>query len=264
MRPKLYVINYCLNSNHMDLAKTFAPVRSRYLVFTWDLLLPLLISLLVLLSAWVILFSPIFAIQQIDCQLDYEPCQDPSLLAELDRLRTHNLFRLNQAAITSRLLSANYMLRSVELTRELPSRLHFSLYSIYPVVALRTAQNPNWVVLDSDFRVIRSLGVDPNVPTVIVPGPLTLVIGSSPSDPALRQTLELALDISRAMPQIRVVTLLDERTLSLSLPNSRQALLNPQSKTAEQLRSLQALQLDDTILTGVSVIDLRYSQPVLK
>ena len=73
--------------------------------------------------------------------------------------------------ITARLLQG--ILRSDKLlTKELPGKIILDLQSVYPFAALQIAGDPTWVILDQQLRVIGSRDQDPNVPTVIIPGPL--------------------------------------------------------------------------------------------
>lgn len=248
----------------MKIAPLFHPTRSKYLVFTWDFIVPSLLIFLIVALGWATLFSPIFHISQVICTLDYQDCQSSELLAELERVKGQNIFRLDVKKLAGRLTSADFTIREAKITRQLPATIRFTLQSVYPVVALKVVGQEEWAVLDSGYRVIKLMLADPNVPTVIVPGPLTLVIGRSPTDEQIVATLALARKLADELISVQTVTLVSPDTIELSLPGNLSALLTPQKDPLTQLRSLQALLTDATIMQGVRLIDMRFSQPVLR
>jgi cell division septal protein FtsQ len=134
------------------------------------------------------LYSSYFKINTVVCIIDYAECVDPSVLAELDKLKGQNIFTLSESSVTTRLTSGDFTIRQVALTKELPGKIILDLQSVYPVAALQVSGDPTWIILDQNHRVIGSRDSDPNVPTVIVPGPLTLTVGKVPSDDLLIQS----------------------------------------------------------------------------
>lgn len=248
----------------MKIAPVFRPTRSIYLVFTLDFFIPFAVILAILSLGWATLYSPIFHISHITCTLDYAECQGPDLLAELERVKGQNIFRFHRNVFATRLTSADFTIREARVERILPSTLVITLHSVYPVVALKIFGESDWVVLDDRFRVIKTISQDPNVPTVIVPGPLTLVIGKPPSDSSIISTLSLARRLADELFTVKAVTLLDAQTVSLTLNDNRQALLTLQKDELTQIRALQAVLADATITKDVSVIDMRFARPVLR
>ncbi|KKU44614.1 MAG: hypothetical protein UX62_C0055G0006 [Microgenomates group bacterium GW2011_GWA2_46_7] len=248
----------------MKIAPVFHPTRSSYLVFTLDFFIPFAVILVILSLGWAALYSPIFHISHITCTLDYTECQGQDLLAELERVKGQNIFRFHRNAFATRLTSADFTIREAKVARILPSTLVLTLHSVYPVVALKLIGEVDWVVLDDQFRVIKTISQDPNVPTVVVPGPLTLVVGKPPSDPSIISTLSLARRLADELFTVKAVTLLDAQTISLTLDDNRQALLTLQKDELTQIRALQAVLADDTITKDVSVIDMRFARPVLR
>jgi cell division septal protein FtsQ len=105
----------------MQVAPVFQPARSKYLVFTTDIIIPTLICVCVVALAYTLLYSPIFKVQTVSCIVDYEPCDNPSLGAELDKLIGHNIFKLSPDTIKARLTSGDFTIRQAQITRRLPA-----------------------------------------------------------------------------------------------------------------------------------------------
>ncbi len=248
----------------MEVAKVFKPSRSKYLVFTADYLIPTFIIIAVATSAYLALYSPIFKINQLSCRLDYLPCDNQSVLAELDTLKGQNIFTLKTDLLSAKLTSGDFTIRSATFRKQLPGLIQVELLSVYPHVALRVDGDNRWVVLDSKLRVIATREVDPNVPTLVVPGPLTVSVGVSPSDELITRSLTLTRQLFDELSSIKSITLVDQDTIKLNLSGGRSAILTPKKDVSSQLQSLQAVLSDVTILGGVSVIDVRFSQPVLR
>lgn len=248
----------------MEVPKVFHPTRSKYLVFTTDFLLPIFISLGIIATIYFMLFSAFFQVTTIDCTLDFAECQDQNIIAELAKLQNKNIFTLKTDSIVSRLTSGDFTIRAAVIKKELPGLLKVELQSVYPVVALSLTGDSNWVVLDARFRVISTTKIDPNVPTVIVSGPLTLTIGQPISDELIIQTLKLAQKLSDQLFSVKTVSLVDGDTIELVLTSGIKAIFTPKKDEMAQLRSLQTVLSDATITAGVKTIDVRFAQPVLR
>lgn len=248
----------------MEDAKVWHPSRSKYLVFTADYLIPIFICLGIISLASFGLYSSYFKINMINCSLDYSECQDKSMLAELDKLKGQNIFTLSIPKIISRLTSGDFTIREAGITRELPNILNVSLQSVYPVVAIQVAGDTNWIVLDDKNRVIGSRKENPNVPIVVVPGPLTLTVGKGIEDKVLLHAIQLAARLSAELFSVKNITLINDDTIELSLDGGNIAIFTPKKDELVQLRALQVILADATILKGVKTIDVRFSQPVLR
>jgi cell division septal protein FtsQ len=248
----------------MESAPVFKPGRSKYLVLTADYFLPFLICLSVVLAGFLVRYSPIFMVKEVNCLLDYEPCKDRSLIAELDKLKDQNIFIVSEDRLSTRLTSGDFTIREVKLRKMLPDTLTVELQSVYPVVALQVATHPSWAVMDSEYKLIGTRTTDPNVPTVVVPGPLTLVMGKRPDDQMIIKGLDLALTLSEQHFTFKSLTLVDDDTVHIKIDDKLTAVFTPKKDELEQLRALQAILLDDTITKEVKTIDVRFSQPVLR
>lgn len=248
----------------MDEPKVFKPTRSKYLVLTTDYLLPIFICLSIISLICFVLYSPFFKITKINCSLDFKDCTDPALIAELDKLKGQNIFTISPGYITSRLTSGDFTIRESVMTRELPGTVGLELQSVYPVVALQIIGDPTWVIMDSKFRVIGTRTTDPNVPTVIVAGPINLTVGKPPTTDLILKALGIAKRLSDVLFSIKTISLIDDDTIELALADKRIAIFTPKKDELDQLRILQTILGDDTIIKGVKTIDVRFSQPVLR
>ncbi|MBP9670168.1 FtsQ-type POTRA domain-containing protein [Candidatus Woesebacteria bacterium] len=248
----------------MDSPHVFHPAKSKYLVITMDYLLPLFLSALVVFLFYLAIFSPIFRVNQVTCTLDYSDCRDPSVLAELDKLKGQNIFRLQPDSLRSKLTSGDFTIREVSMKKSLPGKVEIELESVYPVVALQVTGDPNWVVLDHQYRVIATRNADPNVPTVIVPNPLVLTVGKPVTDDVLVQSIKLALSLSSELISVKSITMIDENTIHITLASGIIAVFSPRTDEARQLKSLQAVLSGGTITKGIRTIDVRFTQPVLR
>jgi cell division septal protein FtsQ len=248
----------------MDIAPVFHPTKSKYLVLTADFILPIFICLAITFLAYLMLYSSLFKISTVNCIEDYKDCEDPSLVIELNKLKGQNIFTLSKKAIISKLTSGDFTIRQADLIKKLPGTVNINIQSVYPVLALRVDGDPTWIVIDKKFRVIGEREIDPNVPTVLVPGPLTVVVGKTPEDELIIETFKLALRLTDELFEIKSIYLIDSNTIKLTLPEGRSALFSPKKDELVQLRALQEILSDDTIIQGVKIIDVRFSQPVLR
>lgn len=248
----------------MDIAPVFHPSRSKYLVITTDYLIPFFICISVIFLAYFILYSPFFQVTTIECVADYQPCKDTSIIAELDKLKGKNIFTLSQSVISTRLTSGDFTIREAKLVRELPDSVKMELQSVYPVVAIQVTGDTTWVVLDSKLRVIGTRTSDPNVPTIMISESLTLTVGKTITDEVTIKALSLARRLADERFSVKKITLIDEDTVKLSLNDGRSAIFTPKKDELDQLRILQAILADATMIKGVTTIDVRWAQPVLR
>jgi cell division septal protein FtsQ len=248
----------------MDSPRVFEPAKSKYLVITADYVLPFFLSAVVIFLFYLAVFSPVFRVHQVTCQLDYGECTDPSVIAELDKLKGQNIFRLQPNSIRAKLTSGDFTIRQVTMKKTLPDQIIIELQSVYPVVALKVAGDPNWVALDAQYRVIATRQTDPNVPTVIVPGPLILTVGKPVTDVVLIQAIKLALHLSSELIAFKNITLIDENTVHIELERGIVAIFTPKADEIRQIKSLQVVLSSSTITEGIRTIDVRFIQPVLR
>ena len=236
---------------------------SKYLVITRDYLLPVTLILSLVVGWWICFHTSAFTVREIICELDYEPCDNPFVMAELDKYAGINLLTLDTNSLKDKLLSGDYTVRQAEITRALPARLTVSMQSVYPVAAIsHLGVEGEWVTVDSRFRIIGLRREDPNVPTVQVENISELQPGAEVMSASVRQAIELALVIKAEQLAVKNIRL-EATTLTIILQSGTQALLTTTKDLTGQLRALQAILLDPT-MSNVNTVDVRFNQPVLK
>lgn len=239
--------------------------RSKYLVLTAEYLIPFFVIFVAILSYLLAFHTSLLNLKKISCQLDYEPCSNPSLLAELNKFIGVNLLTLDETELKSRLLSGEFTLREVGLSRQFPASLEVTLLSTYPVVAIQAKDNLyQWLTLDERFRIIKVSSVDPNVPTVTVDSVPPAQLGGTLTDPVIKETLTLALEITRELISIKSIYLTSDTTVMLTLSSGLTAILTTTKDQLTQLKTLESLLASPEIVSKYKTIDVRYSQPVLK
>lgn len=248
----------------MESAKVFTPLKSKYLLITAEYIVPFLISFTIIFFGYLAMYSDLFKIHDIDCQLDFETCQNESLLAEIEKYKGQNIFKFQSNILSARLLSGDFTIREANIKKILPNNLVVELQSVYPVVALKLQDDDRWVVMDSSFRVITTRTTDPNVPTLIITNAVTLSLGKPPDDPNLLASLSLTKRLSDSLASLKSIKQVDKSTLELALDSGVKVLMSSQKDEIVQIRALQAILSEATISKGVKIIDVRFSQPVLR
>lgn len=239
--------------------------RSKYFVLTTELLLPLGIILFFILAIYLSLFSPLFSVTEIECELDYQPCTNEILTAELATYQGENLLRFPAAKLQNRLLSGDFTLREVELTRRFPHTLVLNLLSSYPVVALRLQdETSKWLTFDQAYRVIAVRDSDPNVATLTVEQAPAFQLGQPLADQDLVSSLQLTSQLAKELTSLDTLSLTGDSTLILDFAGGLRALLTTDKPLAPQLTKLQSLLADQEVKREYRLIDVRFDQPVLK
>jgi len=241
----------------------FLPTKSKYLVITADYLIPVLVLILSLLSWWIVFYTPVFAVKQIDCILDFEPCKNPGVIAEIAKYQGINLLRLDESSIRTRFTSADFTISAVTVIKRLPSSVTIKMESVYPTVAAKVKDTSTWVIFDDRLRVIGTRDVSPNVPVVILPSLTGAIVGARLESDELNTALSLAVELSKHLSGVKTIELLGT-DLFLSLGTGQTAVLTTDKDVPSQIRALQAVLAETTILVGVSTIDVRFAQPVLR
>jgi len=224
--------------------------------------MPLLTFLGFFIFIYVAFFSPLFTVKNIVCTQDFEPCNNPFILAEADTLKGQNIFFLNSNNFIKLLTQGDFQTRSGEIKKILPNTLILSLQSVYPIMALHVEGETRFATLDSSLRIIRLLESNPNVPIIELSSPISLQIGQPVQDQSLVANITFAKDVVRRIPNIiRLVMQGDDLILTLS--DKIVATLTIHREAEEQIDALKAVLGDATIREGLRKVDVRFAQPVL-
>lgn len=237
---------------------------SKYFVATLDLLVPVGIIIFSLSILYFLFFSPFFAVKNITCMQDVgQTCENEFLLAEVAGFKGKNLFLLSTGEITQHLLSGDKTIRSITIGKTLPGNLSLTVQSAHPRLALTTAAVDKIFLLDDSYRVIQTTPTDPHVPVVVFDQPLSLRVGQSIEDPSLTKLLNYSLEIAQKIPGTTKL-IIQGHDLQIKLSSGILAIFTSDSDISPQISALQAVVGTSTITDGVTQIDVRYAQPVLR
>jgi hypothetical protein len=246
-----------------DLAPRHA-VHSKYFVITRDLVIPLLITFASLAAIYAVWHGPFFQITSVQCELDYEPCQSPALLAELGKYQGQNLIFFDETNLKTRLTSGDFTIRAVTLRRTLPGTLEVSCISVYPVVALSVrGGDGSYLLFDQKLRPIKATTSDPHIPILYVDTPPVATLGAVLADSIVGAGLTYTRHVFDSLPDVHSVYQQND-TLRVSLKSGQTALLTTAKDLDAQLLALQAVRTGVTMPVGTKTIDVRFAQPVLK
>lgn len=245
-------------------SREFSPANSKYIIFTSEYIIPLLILITIILLGYVILKTSYFSISNIICTQEYEECQNEHLNAELERYRGDNIFQLDIDSIQSRIESGQKTVKQVTVTRQLPSTLIIELIPTTSIIALQLINTDQWIVLDERLLITKVTDKNPNLITILITQLEIIQVGQPITDPKLLAVLELTREISRQFFEFSSIEL-DDNIITLYLKNGQKALLTTSRETSAQLYTLQSILADDIITSdAVHTIDVRFTQPVLK
>lgn len=237
--------------------------KSKYFVAGLEYGVPLVVVVIVCTLIYLAFYSSYFRLSNLSCSQDFEPCQNPHLLAEIEKLRGQNIFLINPSKVIAHLTSGDYLLREGQLERVLPNTLNLSLQSVYPVLAVKVSGTDRYATLDPSLRVIRLTTIDPNVPVVVINEQLTFTLAQPVTNEKIVPILQKSLIIAESIPGIKSL-LVEGDNLSIELSSGHLAIFSIHRDIAEQVSALRSVLSDATITEGVAIIDVRFSQPVLR
>lgn len=238
---------------------------SKYFILTRAYLPPLGIIIFGLSVLYLLLFSPYFSLSHVSCSQDVESaCQNPHLVAEVDGLKGSNLLRLDTTSLATRLKRGDPTIRSLTLRKVLPNQLEIQILSAYARLALTDDLGSRYLIVDQTYRIMDEATTSPNVPTLVLTQPSYLRLGQLIEDQAFRDVCDATVTLFHALPSVQSVKQTDSYTLTLSLTDSRLAIMTLSRPLPPQIAALHALLQDDTISLSATEFDLRYNQPVIR
>lgn len=238
---------------------------SKYFVATSQFLLPTTVIVLSIATIYFALFSSFFKVTKIDCYQDVsEPCQNGFLLKDQDRFIGKNIFLLDTAEEVARLKKGDPTIRSIDYTKTLPGQLTLQIQSVYPTLALGTLGSQNLLILDSDYRLIKTSAASSNVPVVTYDKELSLRVGQMLENEELRELLNACLKIASEIAGTTTFSLKDKSITADLPPGGTQAVFTITRDLDEQLSALRTIREGVTISPSGTVIDVRYLQPIIK
>lgn len=240
------------------------PTPSKYFVATSQLLPPILVILFSLTSLYALFFSPLFQVTKVECYQDLnESCQNSFVLAEANQSLSDNLFLLDEHTLGARIMRGDPTIRALEFKKILPGTLILQIQTVYPTLALGI-EGSRLLILDTDFRIIKSTDTDPNVPIVRYNQSLSLRVGERIADDTLRSQLAACLQIVDNIPGSKNCIVEGDRLTVLLEDEKTNAIFTTQRDLDEQLSALHTIRQGVTISGSKTMIDVRYQQPIIK
>lgn len=244
--------------------KEFKSTRSKYLIITANYLIPIAIIVGTIALLLIVFKTNILSIKQIYCQHDYQDCNLPHLQAELSKYLGINILKFDSLELKNKIIANNKTIKQVVISKQLPGTISINLISTSPKVAIKIQNGElQWIVLDSNFRVIKVVRKDPNLPTVLVNDVIKIQIGQEIDSDDIQKSLELATEISDNFFSV-VSIQLEGDLITLILPSKITVFLTTKKGLHSQLKTLQDILADAKISSAVRTIDVRFTQPVIK
>lgn len=238
---------------------------SKYFVATSQVIPSIIAILLSLSTLYVLFFSPFFKIAQVECYQDVrDTCQNGFVLSAASESIGSNLFRFDTVASGDLIRKGDPTIRSLEYKKVLPGTLILQIQSVYPTLALGTEGSTSLLILDPDFRIIKSSQDNPNVPIVLYNKPLSFRVGERISDDDLRSQLAACLTIVNELPGTKNCVV-DGDGLTVLLEDGKTSAIFTSARSLDaQLSALHTIRTGVTISGNRAVIDVRYLQPIIK
>ncbi len=238
---------------------------SKYFVATSQVLPQILVILFSLSSLYALFFSQLFKITKVECYQDVETsCQNNFVLSAANDSLGQNLFRFDTVAAADRIKRGDPTIRSLEYKKVLPGKIIIQIQSVYATLALGTEGSNSLLILDTDFRIIKSLEQDPNVPIVRSNKSLSLRVGERIEDNSLRTQLSACLKIVSNIPGSKICKVSDDGLWVTLEDGITLAIFTTARDLGEQLSALHTIRSGITISGSSPVIDVRYLQPIIK
>ncbi len=238
---------------------------SKYFVATSQFLLPTAAIALSIATIYLTFFSSYFKITDIECYQDVdEPCQNGFLLKDQDQFLGQNIFLLDTEAMAQRLKKGDPTIRSLEYIKTLPGKLTLQIQSVYPSLALGTQGSEDLLILDSDYRIIKSSKESSNVPVIRYDQELSIRVGERIEQEELRTILSACQKIAAQVPGTTSFTIKDGGIQVILPPGDTQAIFTTTRDLDAQLSALHTIREGVTISGSGTVIDVRYLQPIIK
>ena len=238
---------------------------SKYFVATSQMLPHVFVILLSISSIYFLLFSAFFKITAIECYQDVDaPCQNSFIISQIDHAIGQNIFRFDAESTMDIIRRGDPTIRSLEYKKNLPGTLTLQIQTVFPTLALGTEGNSSLLILDADFRIIKSTNNNPNVPTVIYDQPLSFRVGERVADESFRQQLKACLKIAINISGTNNCKLSGDALTALLEDGKTSVVFTTKKNLDEQLSALHTILSGVTISGSDVVIDVRYQQPIIK
>lgn len=209
---------------------------------------------------WFIL-TRVFVVKTIHCTMDGENCPE-SVLAEVQRLQGKPLYFLQTSQLKSKIMGAFPQLISVESIKKFPSTVDVILISSKELLVVYLPENNMYAFLSSKGKVLH---LTPNKPeqVLFITLPNMLFQSGEDIDAKIFQDVVQLLKIMHEHASILTIERVSSNEIYLYLPNNKRGVVSSDG-LEKQVDTLQLLLNEATMIENISVMDLRFSHPVLR
>lgn len=219
------------------------------------------------LGTWILVFSRLFTIQQIECEMGVS---DPStgscgevILAELEKYRPAKTLGLNTEEIAAGLLKSDRTIKDAQVSIRLPATLKVKLTPRVPVIQITTRAGTDQVLLvDSDGIILEATTIQDELLTLIWPAADSWQI-EQVLPPYLHQAIRLAV-LADEQFKFQVPPIVEsEFSIRGQIEIGPTVLFSLDKEPLSQVKTLQVV-LSQAKMDQVREIDLRFKNPVVR
>lgn len=225
---------------------------------------PVILSVCFVVCASIIswyLVRNVFIVKHIVCQMDKEECPE-SVSAELARFHLEPLLFLEYTQTKNKLLGALPQLQSIVINRHFPRTLIITLESSQESLVVYLPESGIYAFLSQQGKVLNTTPIKPERMLFISIPAKTLRQGDALSQEEFFDVKRLHA-MMRETLNIYGIERVNEKEINIYLSNNKRAVISSDG-LEKQVATLQLLLNEATMIENISVMDLRFSHPVLR
>jgi cell division septal protein FtsQ len=226
-------------------------------------ILPWAILLGLITTAFILIFSPIFHLQYINCyQGPTQPCSQ-KIYGYLQSYYGTSLLSLSPSQIRLYLKQLDPQIDQVAVKLNFPHTLTVNLSQTPLIAQIQTATNSGILLVNQNN--FTSLSQQPSSKLPLIISPYThLNSGESVTHQELLFAINLVRILQNNAISFTSLTVNSPTQIIADLKSGRAAVFSSQSDLSRQVTSLQLILSESTINPALPVIDVRFKKPVLK
>ncbi len=224
------------------------------------IILFLCIVVSVCIGVWYVV-SRVYVVEHIVCQMDQEQCSE-TVMAELNRFQSKPLLFLDFSIIKNKLHGAFPQLQSITFRKQFPKTLTATLTSSQESIVIYLPESSTYAFITQQGKVLNTTPIKPEKTLYISVPAKTLRQGDSLTQDELHDVIRL-IQIMRENLNMYGIERISEKEIIIYLSNNTRAVVSSEG-LEKQVATLQLLLNEATMIENISVMDLRFSHPVLR
>lgn len=227
-----------------------------------QLLLVLLPLALFSLFLYRVVSGKVFTARDLHCSREGKPC-DEQITAEIAKLQGHSLLTVNTQALSRKLKQADPSLAEAEITVILPATLDIRLTDRQPFAGIASEHSKAFLLCDQQGFIYKITDFFPESLPVLTLPRLDLSVGEKLKEPELLACLDLIKLLQSQFIAFSEIKFHSVSLVRVILTDNLEALFTIDGDLNSQVTSLQQILAQATITSTPSLIDLRYTKPVI-